>query len=126
MKLKIVSLSIAVVFALGIAASGNRVSAQNNEPEPMVGAYGKTNPARYDVKKVARFAIKQRGLNTGNNVTLIRIVGAEIQVVSGANYRLVMRVRSGRRRAQTVTAVVYSDLKDRMTLTHWRKGVVKD
>ena len=50
----------------------------------------------------------------------------EIQVVAGLNYRICMRVREGRRAVRTATAVVYRDLRKRMSLTRWKNGACTD
>lgn len=77
------------------------------------GGYSDASPVEKDIKSVAKFAVSaQRG------AILERIVSAETQVVAGLNYRLKIEVKTpgGLRMAK---AVVYRDLKNKMSLTSW-------
>ena len=88
----------------------------------MTGGYGDTSVADKDVRKAANVAVTSRSRSTGKTLTLVRIVKAEVQVVAGLNYRVCMTVREGRKRARTVTAIVYKDLKNRRSLSRWKSG----
>lgn len=77
------------------------------------GGYSDASPVDKDIKSAAEFAVSaQKG------ATLERIVSAETQVVAGLNYRLKLEVKTagGLRMAK---AVVYRDLKNKMSLTSW-------
>lgn len=119
MKKQILYCSIAVALVLGIFTGANRVSAQD---VPMSGAYAHTSASSKEVKRAAKFAVEQRTLRTGNRMTLIKIVKAEVQVVAGLNYRMVLRVSDRRGRSRTVTTVVFKSLKNRLSLTSWKPG----
>ena len=98
----------ALLFALACGISPVR-SAQAGLP----GGYSDASPLAQDVQATAVFAVsKQKG------ATLERVLAAETQVVAGLNYRLKLEVNtsSGPRIAQ---AVVYRDLKNKMSLTSW-------
>lgn len=117
MKKHIIYFSFTALFVFGIFAAGSRVSAQE-----ITGGYGDASVADKDVRKAANVAIASRSRSTGKTLTLVKIVKAEIQVVAGLNYRICMTVREGRKRAKTVTAVVYKDLRNRRSLTNWKAG----
>lgn len=117
MKKHIIYCSFVAFFVFGMFASGSRVSAQE-----MAGGYGDASVADKDVRKAANFAVNTRSRSTGKMLTLVRIVKAEVQVVAGLNYRVCMTVREGRKRAKTVTAVVYKDLRNRRSLSRWKAG----
>lgn len=117
MKKHIIICSFVASFVFGVFAAGSRVSAQE-----MTGGYGDTSVADKDVRKAANVAVTSRSRSTGKTLTLVRIVKAEVQVVAGLNYRVCMTVREGRKRARTVTAIVYKDLKNRRSLSRWKSG----
>ena len=117
MKKHIIICSFVALFVFGVFAAGSRVSAQE-----MTGGYGDTSVADKDVRKAANVAVTSRSRSTGKTLTLVRIVKAEVQVVAGLNYRVCMTVREGRKRARTVTAIVYKDLKNRRSLSRWKSG----
>lgn len=117
MKKHIIFCSFVALFLFGIFAAESRVSAQE-----MTGGYGDASVLDKDVRKAANVAIASRSRSTGKTLTLVRIVKAEVQVVAGLNYRVCMSVREGRKRAKTVTAVVYKDLRNRRSLTNWKTG----
>ncbi len=115
-KKQILSYSFAIALVLGIYASVTHVSAQ------MAGAYGDTSASSKEVKRAAKFAVDQRTLKTGSKVKLIKIVKAEQQVVAGMNYRIVLRAADKYGRRSTATAVVYQNLKNKLSLTSWKTG----
>ena len=117
MKKHIIFCSFVALFLFGIFAAESRVSAQE-----MTGGYGDASVLDKDVRKAANVAIASRSRSTGKTLTLVKIVKAEVQVVAGLNYRVCMSVREGRKRAKTVTAVVYKDLKNRRSLSRWKTG----
>jgi len=117
MKKHIIFCSFVALFVFGIFAAESRVSAQD-----ITGGYGDASVLDKDVRKAANVAIASRSRSTGKTLTLVKIVKAEVQVVAGLNYRVCMSVREGRKRAKTVTAVVYKDLRNRRSLTNWKAG----
>ena len=108
----------------GVSAANTKVAAQTDEP--ITGGYGTASVTDKEVRKAAAFAVTTRAKRTGKAVTLVSIRKAEIQVVAGLNYRICMRVREGRRAVRTATAVVYRDLRKRMSLTRWKNGACTD
>lgn len=117
MKKHIIFCSFVALFLFGIFAAESRVSAQE-----MTGGYGDASVLDKDVRKAANVAIASRSRSPGKTLTLVKIVKAEVQVVAGLNYRVCMTVREGSKRAKTVTAVVYKDLKNRRSLSRWKTG----
>jgi hypothetical protein len=105
------------------AASQSRVSAQADQ---IVGGYGDISATSKDAKSAAAFAITKQAAKSGKKLTLVKITKAEQQVVAGINYRVCMMVREGRRKAYSVTAVVYQNLKNRRSLSNWKKGECSD
>lgn len=111
-------LHVAVIFAVSSAASS--VSGQ------IAGGYGDAAVNSKEVNQAAKFAVKARGKKIGKSVTLVRIEKAESQVVAGLNYRVCMEVREGGGKRKRVTAVVYMDLKQRLSLSRWQSGGCKE
>ena len=116
MKTRVLSYSVSIALAFGIYASASCVSAQ------ITGGFGDASASSKEVKRAAKFAVEQRTLRTGNKVALVRVVKAEIQVVAGLNYRMVLRVSDKRGRRRTATVVVYQNLKNRLSLTGWKSS----
>jgi cystatin-C len=117
-KKQIVFCSVLFVLLFGIIASGSQVSAQDD----IAGGYADTSVHDKNVRSAAAFAVKQQSKRVRPNYTLVSIRKAEIQVVAGLNYRICMNVRDNRGRVSTTTAVVYKNLKNRLSLTRWRAG----
>lgn len=115
--------SLLFVLTFVAFAGDSRIAAQ--EPQ-MTGGYSDSSIRDKDVKNAANFAVKQRSRNVKRNFTLVSIRRAEIQVVAGLNYRLCMRVRDNRGRLTTVTAIVYKNLKNRLSLSNWRGNGCRD
>ena len=120
MKNKLIIISVFTVLFLGVASSA---AAQTDQ---IVGGYGDLSAESKDARQAADFAVKARSTKTGKNITLVRITKAEQQVVAGLNYRICMSVREGHKKPYTVTAVVYQNLKNRRTLSKWRRGDCAD
>ena len=109
---------LAMIF--GVSAAFTKVAAQNDEP--IAGGYATASVTDKEVRKATAFAVSARAKRTGKAITLVNIRKAGVQVVAGLNYRVCMSVREGRKRAKTVTAVVYKDLRNRRSLTNWKTG----
>jgi hypothetical protein len=109
--LKRVLLAASAFVMLGAAAP----AAQD---VPVAGGYGERPTNDPGVAAAAAFAVRERGRRTGRRVTLVAVRRAETQVVAGLNYRLLLSVREGRRPSD-VTAVVYQNLRRRLSLESW-------
>lgn len=122
MKINILRYAVLIVVIFGALAAASRVSAQ------MVGAYADKSIDDKGVIQAAAFAVRKEASKTGTRITLVKIEKAETQVVAGLNYRVCMTVKVGRRKPKTtkVTAVVYSNLHDKLKLSKWEDGECKD
>jgi hypothetical protein len=105
----------AVAFVILWAAAPLPASAQD---APMTGGYSERSTRDRGVAAAAAFAVRERGRRTGRRLTLVAVRRAETQVVAGLNYRLLLSVREGRA-ARDVTAVVYENLRRRLSLESW-------
>lgn len=82
--------------------------------EPMAGGYRKVPVTDKGVIAAAEFAIKAQSKAINNepnarhhaSLELLKILGAEEQVVAGTNYRLTLRVNENDQQ-KTVTAIVW-------------------
>lgn len=88
----------------------------------ITGGYGDVSKTDTEVRKAAAFAVKTRSRQSRKNLRLIDIEKAQVQVVAGLNYDLCMRLRDGKRYFHA-RAVVYKDLKNRYSLTSWKRSV---
>ncbi|HMT07439.1 MAG TPA: cystatin domain-containing protein [Pyrinomonadaceae bacterium] len=118
MKKLFIPISVFVFLFLGGFAADSRVAAQDD----VAGGYADASVRDKDVRKAANFAVKQRSKIVRPDYTLVSIRKAELQVVAGLNYRICMRVRDERGRLSTVTAVVYKNLRNKLSLSRWRSG----
>lgn len=123
MKMKLIQLSIFTMFLIVVAFSQTKVSAQADQ---IVGGYGDISVKSKEARRAADVAVHSRSARTGKKITLVRIKKAEQQVVAGLNYRICMSVREGRRKPYLVTAVVYQNLKNKRSLSKWKKGDCTD
>lgn len=115
-------LIFAGLFALFIfcaSASESRVSAQN---EPIAGGYARLAVKSKDARTAADFAINAQSTADKKKYFFVKILKAETQVVAGLNYRVCMLVRERKGRSKSVTAVVYKDLQNNLSLTAWKAG----
>jgi hypothetical protein len=111
--------AVFIVAALGIVFGGvSKASAQN---QPLAGGYGQASVRDPEVVAAARFAVRAQGLKEGAVIFIDLIRSAEVQVVSGLNYKLGLSVLGlGRdNKPQYVTAVVYKNLKREYSLSNW-------
>ena len=122
MKQRILIYFLFIAAMIGIHAMGTKVSAQ----EDIAGGYGDMSVTDRDARQAAAFAVKTRSSKTSKKITLIKILKAEVQVVAGLNFRVCMRVREGKGRVQTVTAVVYRNLRNKRSLSRWKSGGCSD
>lgn len=121
MKKRLIKLAIMVVVIFGVHSAASSAMAQT---DVIVGGYGEKSVSDKDVVKAAGFAIKKEASKTGKRLKLVKIEKAETQVVAGVNYRVCMTVKVGRKHPaeESVTAVVYTDLRGRMSLSKWQDG----
>lgn len=89
---------------------------------PVAGGYSERATNDRGVAAAAAFAVRERGRRVGRRVTLLEIRRAETQVVAGLNYRLMLTVREGGKE-RDVTAVVYQNLRQRLSLTSWEPEI---
>ena len=118
MKNTLVIFSIFTALFLAVG-SASRVHAQVDQ---VVGGYGDISAKSNDARRAADFAVRARSAKTGKAITIVRIIKAEQQVVAGMNYRICMTLREGRRKAYAVTVVVYQNLRNRKSLSNWKRG----
>ncbi|HEX7313911.1 MAG TPA: GerMN domain-containing protein [Pyrinomonadaceae bacterium] len=109
----------ALVFVM-LCAAAPAFAAQD---APIAGGYGERRTSDPGVAAAARFAVRERGRLTGRRVTLIAVRRAETQVVAGLNYRLLLSVTEGRA-ARDVVAIVYQNLRQRLSLESWEPASV--
>jgi hypothetical protein len=122
MKSTLVKFAIMIAVMVGVYAVGSSVAAQ------ITGGYGDLPADDKEVVRAVAFAVKAESSKSHTKVTLTRIEKAEVQVVAGLNYRVCMTVAIGRRKPAStkVTAVVYKNLKNKMSLSRWERGECKD
>lgn len=111
---------LAALALVMLAASAPYSPAQD---VPVAGGYSERATGDRGVAAAAAFAVRERGRRTGRRVTLLSVRRAETQVVAGLNYRLLLSVREGRE-SRDVTAVVYQNLRQRLSLTSWEPAAV--
>ncbi|HEX8559807.1 MAG TPA: GerMN domain-containing protein [Pyrinomonadaceae bacterium] len=108
------ALLTALTFLIVCAGAG----AARAQQQPVAGGYGERPTNDRGVAAAAAFAVRERGRQTGRRLTLVAVRRAEAQVVAGLNYRLLLSVREGRE-TRDVNAVVYQNLRRRMSLESW-------
>jgi len=121
MKRQIIFCSVVALFIFGAFAAQSRAFGQE-----ITGGYGDASIKDKDVRSAANLAVKSRSRTTVKTLTLVKVLKAEVQVVAGLNYRVCLLVREGNRRSQSITAIVYKDLKNRRSLTNWKAGGCTD
>ncbi|HTH51272.1 MAG TPA: cystatin domain-containing protein [Pyrinomonadaceae bacterium] len=109
---------ITALFMLVVAF----VAGASAQSDPVVGGYGAVSIKDRLVKQAASVAVRDHARKDGHSLSLIRIVKAEQQVVSGMNYKMCLRVRRPGHKAHNATAVVYQPIRKRMRLTDWTEG----
>lgn len=120
LKQRVIIYSLMIIAIAGIHAASTRVSAQ------IAGGYADISTSSKDAKRAGAFAIKARIGATGKQITLVKILKTEVQVVAGLNYRVCLRYRDGRGRLANATAVVYKNLHNKLTLSRWTNGNCTD
>lgn len=112
-KSLLISMSI---LALGVSLySARAVSAQS---APIVGGYAEASQSSPEVVSAARFAARELNLKQGDLFFVDSIKSAEVQVVAGVNYRLVMTLWVGGK-LQDFKVVVHKNLEQEYSLTSW-------
>ena len=104
------------IFIFGAVAVEARVSAQ------IAGGYSSLSVKSKDARDAAAFAIKTQSATSSKKIVLVKILKAEKQVVAGLNYRICLLVRESKGRSKSITAVVYQDLSNVLSLTDWKGG----
>ncbi|HEY9282933.1 MAG TPA: GerMN domain-containing protein [Pyrinomonadaceae bacterium] len=118
-------------FAVRAAAAAG-VNDPASQRAAAAGSYREASASDPQVLAAARFAVREEGRRRGARLTLVAVERAETQVVAGRNYRLRLSVSSPLRagapgripraadRVESVDAVVYENLRGRLSLTSWR------
>jgi len=107
-----------LLTALAFVILGAAAPASAAQDAPVAGGYSERPVSDPGVAAAAAFAVRERGRRTGRRVTFLQIRRAETQVVAGLNYRLLLSVRENRKE-RDVTAVVYQNLRQRLSLESW-------
>jgi hypothetical protein len=107
-----------VLFAIAGSAQTDRV------PIPMLGGYSSTNTDNPDVVEAAEFAILTKNKTKGARFELIEILTAQSQAVAGTNYKLCIEANVTNNKddeadTKQFLVVVFSDLKNKLSLTSW-------
>jgi|LauGreDrversion4_2_1035121.scaffolds.fasta_scaffold13619_2 hypothetical protein len=88
------------------------------------GGYSQANGQSPDTRAAADFAVREQSKGAGDPLKLAQIVSAEKQVVSGMNYRLVLRVHDGTKTREAVAMVWWQSWNTqqpyRLTSWNWR------
>jgi hypothetical protein len=111
-----------LLAALAFVIIGAAAPTSSAQVEPVAGGYSERPTSDTGVAAAARFAVRERGRRIGQRVTLLEVRRAETQVVAGLNYRLHLTVRESRKE-RDVTAVVFQNLRQRLSLTSWVPAV---
>ena len=111
-----------LLAALAFVMLGAAAPASAAQEAPVAGGYSERATGDTGVAAAAAFAVRERGRRTGRRLTLVAVRRAETQVVAGLNYRLLLGVREGRE-SRDVTAVIYQNLRQRLSLTSWEPAV---
>ncbi|KAL5097491.1 hypothetical protein RYX36_001818 [Vicia faba] len=59
------------------------------------------------VKEIAEFALTEHGKQSGEKLSLVKVVSGESQVVAGTNYRLVLAAKDGSAATKNYEAQVW-------------------
>ncbi|MEI6211331.1 MAG: cystatin domain-containing protein [bacterium] len=112
------SSSLVMLLAAGSMLLGTL--SPSGAAEPLVGQYAEASTTNTEVIAAARFAVKTQavGPDRTSELTLIEILSARLQVVSGTNYRLRLKVKAD---GTTLEAevVVWRKLSQEYALTSW-------
>lgn len=73
---------------------------------------------RARVNATANFAVTTEAARCGRDLSLVRIVSAQTQIVAGINYRMILNVRDGGKRRDALV-VVWRKLNGECRLTSW-------
>lgn len=86
--------------------------------QPAPGSYRRIATNEKEVRKAAKYAVKQEQRKSEKRYSLRNIVSAERQVVAGLNYRLCLNLKSDGEE-KTAEAVIYKNLQQQYALTSW-------
>ncbi|KAK8933941.1 Cysteine proteinase inhibitor 5 [Platanthera zijinensis] len=86
----------ALLIFCPLLLSAALLSAAVGRESPMVGGWSPIkNLGDPHVREIANFAVEEHDKQAGENQILIKVLSGETQVVSGVNYRLVIKVADG-------------------------------
>jgi hypothetical protein len=100
-------------------------AAASSPARQVAGGYASAATDDAQVLAAARFAVRAAKRKRGAPLRLVAVEHAETQVVAGINYRLCLRVREGKR-TREASAVVYENLRRRLSLTEFNPGGCHD
>lgn len=106
-----------------MALSGCRSTSDLDGDVP--GGYSQASARSRDIRAAADFAIAEQSKSSSSEgLKLVEILSAEQQVVSGMNYRLVLRVKEGAKTREAVAMVWWqawnAEQPYRLTSWNWR------
>jgi hypothetical protein len=100
------------------AAFCSGCAAPKSPRNQLAGGYSEASITDEEVVAAAKYAVDEQAKRESSELHLISIRSSEQQVVAGMNYRLVLMVKKGTKE-QMAKAIVYRDLKSRLSLTAW-------
>ena len=105
-----------VFFALCISLVGNVPSARALQ----AGSY-KRIPINAEVRSAASYAVREIGRKMGKRASLVSITAAERQTVSGANYKVCVKVKVDGE-TKNAWALIYQNSRQQYSLQSWGWG----
>jgi Aspartic acid proteinase inhibitor len=116
---------VSALLVIVAATSGVLITnAQKPGPSPKSETticYSAVNTNDPGIKAAAEFVAAEQGRREGVDLSLMEIVQAQKQIVSGLNYKMCLRVKSGST-TRTAVAVIYKNLQQQYSLTSFQWG----
>lgn len=119
-------LSINILFVLFVVIFVGALTAFGQTEVPVTGGYQKIETTNAKAVSAANFAVKAEAKKENSKIKIVSVNEAERQMVAGTNFRLCMKVEvtdeNNSTISQIVQAVVYKNLKRKMSLTSWEES----
>jgi hypothetical protein len=115
---RILVLLLTVALSMLLPCLADKGITNHQTREPIAGGWSAASVEEEGVKAAAREGVSIKAKETGIDLRLATILGAQKQVVAGMNYRLKIRVM-GAGKQNTATIVVWSKLDRTYELTKW-------
>ena len=115
-KLQIVVILSAFYILLGSLSGANA--------QAITGNYQKASISDTEIRSAAKFAVKtfkKEKKKQNARISLVSIERAAVQIVAGTNYKLCLKVMINRE-IQSITTVVFKNLKNKYSVSSWEKG----